>query len=121
MESIKDRVAKATKEKLGELLTATKWEPEAGGVLMGELVHREFITRKEDQKTYDKVTLRCDEGLYDTIIKTGILALSQPPVVKGDILVVTYKGLVPIGKAGRTMHDSSVTIYHTGEQETAPF
>lgn len=121
MASIKDRIKDAQEKNLGDQLTAKQWEPQEGDVLMGELLHREVITRKEDNKVYDKVILKADEGLFSTIIKQGTLQLSTPPVVKGDILVLTYHGMKPIGDGKRSMHDTSVEIYHTGEQEVAPF
>jgi hypothetical protein len=121
MDTIAKRLDEARKAKLGEQLTAKSWDPKEGDILAGELVHREVITRKEDQKHYDKVVLRADEGLYETIIKAGVLALAKPPVIPGDIFVIRYNGLVPIGDGKRSMHDSTVEVYHTGTPDGAPF
>jgi len=118
MASYKDRVKLAQKEKVSDKLTATQWEPNAGDELVGELVHREVIQKKDNQKVYDKLTLRTDNGLYDTIIRSGILAMAQPPVKIGDLFVIHYNGMKDLG-GGKEMHDTTVEVIHV--EDGAPF
>jgi hypothetical protein len=120
MDTIASRVAAAKKEGKGGALTATTWIPEPGDVLMGELVLREVIKKKDSDKIYDKVTLRTDDGLYDTIIRQGILGMADPPVAKGDLFIITYKGMKDLG-GGREMHDSIVEVYQGETREELPF
>jgi len=118
MDSYKDRVKALDKEKKAVQLTAIQWEPKAGEQLVGELIMREVIEKKANGQHYDKVTLRTDTGVYDTIIKAGILALADPPVKKGDLFVITYNGLKQLDK-DRSMHDTTVTVYPM--DDGAPF
>jgi len=118
---IADKLKALGKDVTPDQLSAIQWTPKEGEQLIGELVHREVITRKEDGRMYDKVTLRTDEGMVDTIIKSGILALSNPPIARGDIFVITYNGLKSLGDGKRSMHDTTVAVYHTGDTDGAPF
>lgn len=121
MAKYKDLADKARKEGVGEQLTTRSWGPKQGDILYGELISREVITRKEDQKHYDKVILRTDDGLVDTIIKAGILSMATPPVIKGDVFVITYNGLIEIGDGKRSMHDTTVEVFHVGIPDGIPF
>lgn len=121
MVDFKKKLEELRKGGKNELLTAKSWDPKEGESLLGVLVHREVLTRKEDGKVYDKVVLRNEDGLFETIIKSGVLAMADPPIIKGDTFFITYNGLIPISDGKRTMHDSTVEVFHTGEPETAPF
>ena len=120
MDDYKSRVAAAKKEGRGDQLTATTWEPKPGMVLIGELAHREVITKKDNQKVYDKVTIRTDDGLFDTIIRSGILAMASPPVKVGDLFVITYNGMKDLG-GGKEMHDTTVEVFHMDPKDDLPF
>lgn len=121
MGAVQDKLKELGKETQPDKLTAVQWEPVEKDKLIGFLVHREVITRKEDGRVYDKVTLKTDNGLFDTIIKSGILALSDPPVKRGDIFIITYNGMKDLDGGKKRMHDTTVEIYHCGEDEGLPF
>lgn len=113
-----EQVKKLRESGKGQRLTATPWDPKPGEVLMGEVVRVNVIHSEKRQKDYDKLTLKTDTGVFETIIRKGILELADPAVVKGDIAILTYNGLVPIGKEGRSMHDTTVEVFSMDKQNT---
>lgn len=120
MGKIYDAINEALKAKKGQTLTPVQWDPKPGEEIAGIMVHREVITKADTQKTYDKVTVRTDDGVFDTIIKSGILPLADPPVKKGDFIIITYNGMKKLGN-GREMHDVTVQIIANEDPEGLPF
>ena len=120
MGKIHDAVNEAIKAKKGQTLTPQTWDPKAGEELVGVLVHREVIQKKDTTKMYDKVTVRTDDGVFDTILRSGILALASPPAKMGDFIIITYNGMKKLDN-NREMHDSTVIIVSNEDTEGLPF
>lgn len=117
---IKEQIEAKRKAGKGQQLTSTSWDPKEGDILYGELLHREIITRKEDGRQYNKVILKTDAGMIDTIVKYGVLEMAQPPVLRGDFIVLTYNGLIDLKDGKRQMHDVKVEVFegdHPKESE----
>lgn len=120
MGTIKDKIKELEKAGKKESLASVSWEPKHGQSLEGELVHRSLIKSNASAVTFDKVTLRTDEGIFDTIIAADILPLAQPRVQNGDILVIKAQERKD-EKTSKVYMDKIVTVYHVEHTDPTPF
>lgn len=120
MANYKDMVKALTKEGKGEKLTPKNWEPKNGDSLVGELLHVSTIHSSTSEATFDKVTIKSDEGLFSTILSNDILPLSTPKVRRGDLIVITATERVD-DKSDRVFMDKAVEIFHTAPKDSIPF
>lgn len=120
MGTIKDRLKELEKAGKKESLTSVAWEPKNGDVIAGELVYRELIKSNKSSATFDKVTLRTDAGIFDTILSANVLPLAQPRVQNGDILVIkAIERKDP--ESSKVFMDKGVEIYHVEHADPTPF
>lgn len=121
MDTIKDRIIAARKEKKGEKLSASKWEPKEGVPLMGEYIHREVIKAKNSDRTFEIVTLRNEEGLWNTLIQSGTFQLGSKPPIRGDLLEINFHSEPNPTDGKEPFMRAEVTVYHVGTGEQIPF
>ncbi len=117
---MRDRLNAAKKAKLGEDLSSAKWEPKVGIPLMGEFITRQRVHAKDNSSTFDIVTVRTDDGLWNVILSNGALDLGSKAIVKGDLLEVNFEEEPANKEGGKPFLRAKATVYYTGDR-SVPF